>query len=449
MKKFLGIDFGTSNSTCAVFDNGKTYALDIDNGSSTLQSLIYINPKHETVVGSQAVSRYLEDVENLPSKPPQIVPTGKYIQILKSAPSGGFGGYERVAEMVEMDISGRGRLFQSLKSVLPNREYKGTRVFEKFYNLEDLLSILLKELKLRAEEKSGFKFDQAVIGRPVKYLGGSHGQSMAISRMKKIAKRAGFKEVSFEYEPVGAALNFGLDIKTKSNILTFDFGGGTLDICIMSFPDKKILATVGIPIGGDIMNTEIFREKLLSYFGKGVTVHDGKFEIPKHLMLDLENWYSISRLKTKANIDSIDHLISIADEKEPLEALKELILSDGGFKIYQKVNEAKINLSDQESSMINFSGKSFDIEEAISRSEFDDLIKKYLDQIEKLLGESLKQAGIKKEDLNMIITTGGSSNIPVVKNLLVNYFGKDKVTFGESFNSVALGLAMRAESLFG
>lgn len=449
MKKFLGIDFGTSNSTCAVVDNGRAYALDIDGGSNTLQSLIYINPKHETVVGSQAVSRYLEDVENIASKPPQIVPTGKYIQILKSAASGGFGGYERVAEMVEMDISGRGRLFQSLKSVLPNREYKGTRVFEKFYNLEDLLTILLKELKIRAEEKSGCNFDKAVIGRPVKYLKGPLGQATAIGRMEKIAKNAGFKDVFFEYEPVGAALNFGVDIKTKSNILTFDFGGGTLDICIMSFPEKKVLATVGIPIGGDLMNTEIFKSKLLSYFGEGVTVNDGKFEIPKHLMLDLENWYSISRLKTKANIDSIDYLISIADEKEQLIALKELILSDSGFKIYQEVNKAKIELSSQDLSMINFSGKSFDIKEAISKVEFEDLIKIYLDRIVKLLNQSLDQAGIKKEELDMVITTGGSSNIPAVKNLLVNYFGKEKITFGESFTSVALGLALKAESLFG
>ena len=53
--------------------------------------------------------------------------------------------------------------------------------------------------------------------------------------MEEISKRVGFKEMKLEYEPVGAALNFGLDIKQDSNVLIFDFGGGTLDVCIMKF----------------------------------------------------------------------------------------------------------------------------------------------------------------------------------------------------------------------
>ena len=76
--------------------------------------------------------------------------------------------------------------------------------------------------------------------------------------MEEISKRVGFKEMKLEYEPVGAALNFGLDIKQDSNVLIFDFGGGTLDVCIMKFPEKKIIAVSGRPIGGDLLNIIIF-----------------------------------------------------------------------------------------------------------------------------------------------------------------------------------------------
>lgn len=266
--------------------------------------------------------------------------------------------------------------------------------------------------------------------------------------MKTIAKRAGFSKVDLEYEPVGAALNFGMDIKKTATALIFDFGGGTLDVCIIKFPEQKVLAVSGRAIGGDLLNTEIFKNKILHYFGANTTFNQGQTEIPRHLMISLENWYSIAQLKKKKILDSIENLISKADDPEPIKNLQKLILSDSSFKIYQKIDQAKIKLSTKNKAKISFQNKDFKINETITKAEFEQLIQPYLKETEKLLDEVIKTAGITKENINIVITTGGSSNIPIFKKLLTTYFNPNIVQFGESFTSVASGLALRSEQTF-
>jgi hypothetical chaperone protein len=451
MAKYLGIDFGTTNSVCAVSENGRSTVLKIeDNGlAETLRSVLYMNPKHETVIGKQAIDRYLWDVENLPATPPIRVYTGRQVKVIADSTAGGFGGTKIVPEIVEVDTSGRGRLLQSLKSVLGNSIYKGTEIFNKEFTLEDLLTILLKELKIRSELATGEKLDRVIIGRPVRYVGDHPDEQLAIKRMETIAKNAGFDEVQLEYEPVGAALSFGIDIKQDAKVLIFDFGGGTLDVCVMKFPEKKILAVAGRAIGGDLLSTEIFKHKLLHYFGATTTFGGGKMEVPRHLMSALENWYSIAQLKKKDNIDSLDNLISKADGPKPIKNLRNLILSDSGFRIYQEIDQAKIRLSDAEDVNIHFDGKSFVIDENLTRGEFEQMIQPHLNQTQELLNEVLIQARLTKESIDKVITTGGSSNIPVFKRLLTSYFTPEKVQFGESFTSVASGLAIRSNQVFG
>jgi hypothetical chaperone protein len=450
MGKFLGIDFGTTNSVAAVCENGKAVALKIDDNNSReiLRSVLYFDQKHHGFVGKQSVDKYLWDVENLPALPPVRKHTGRMLKVVGDSTASGFGGMKLVPEIVEIDESGRGRLLQSLKSVLANGFYKGTDVFSKIYMLEELLAILMRELKERAESLSGVKYSNAVIGRPVKYVGENANEQLALERMRKIAELAGFEKVVFEYEPVGAALNFGVDISEPSNILVFDFGGGTLDVCVMKLPDREILAVAGRPIGGDLLSTQIFNDKLLPYFGSQVTLNNGNLDMPRHLMMALSNWYSIVQLKTKDNIDSLDELIIKADQKQPVQNLRNLILSDSGFKIYQEIDKAKIGLSDNNEARIRFSSKELEIDEPVDRSEFERMIRPQLEQSADLLDEVLELAKLDKTQIDVVITTGGSSNIPIFKKLLTDYFGENKVRFGESFVSVAKGLAIRAEQEF-
>ena len=169
-----GIDFGTTNSTIAIVRNSRPQALAIDSDSSSphiLKSLIYASPKGKIEVGQRAVDSYLWDLEHIAALPPKIIFTGRYIKTFGPSSGGGAGPPILVPEIIEVDESGRGRLLQSLKSVLTSPNYLGTNLFGQHYTLEDLLSLLLGQLKTQAESLCQTSFDNVVLGRPVRLRG--------------------------------------------------------------------------------------------------------------------------------------------------------------------------------------------------------------------------------------------------------------------------------------
>ena len=140
-KNYCGLDFGTTNSSLAVITNNQPSVVPLDPFSSTptiLKSLLYINPSHREVVGSEAVSKYIHDLNTLPSAPLRQIVTGRMLKIMVPTSSGTMKA-DWVPEIIEVDDSGRGRLLQSLKSVLTNQSFFGTDIFGKFYSLEDLI----------------------------------------------------------------------------------------------------------------------------------------------------------------------------------------------------------------------------------------------------------------------------------------------------------------------
>ena len=163
-----GIDFGTTNSTVALVKDNQPFALAIDpenTNSQILKSIIYANPKGIIKVGQSALDHYLSDLINLPSLPPKIIKTGRFVKTFDGA-----GKAVTVPEIIEVDDSGRGRLLQSLKSVLTSTSFYGTNLFGKTYTLTNLLSLLLGQIKDRAESACQHSLINVVLGRPVRYL---------------------------------------------------------------------------------------------------------------------------------------------------------------------------------------------------------------------------------------------------------------------------------------
>lgn len=446
---FCGIDFGTTNSTVAISVNGRPLALDIDpvnKNPKILKSLIYINPNGEKQIGRTAIDRYLWDVKNIPAKAPMLIETGNMIKTFGPSSVSGAGKVIYVPEIIEVDVSGRGRLLQSLKSVLTNESFKGSTLFGQFIPLEDLLSTLLTQIRERAQRLIGSPLDSVILGRPVRYVG-SGKEKLAIQRMSKVARQSGFKNVEFEYEPVGAALNYGIDINAQSNVLVFDFGGGTLDVCIMNFPSKEVVSVSGRPIGGDLLDSIIVENKLLKYFGKG-TIISGKMPMPRYYLSALTSWYQITLLKNVKDLETLDYYITNADKQKPLQNLKKLIINDYGYNFFRRVDQAKINLSSGEECQFKFKCSDFSIIESLLRKDFENMITEQLTETDKCLNEALKEACLGSKQIDKVLVTGGSSKIPIFKNLLTKKFGIDKIIDSDRFTSVALGLGIKSEQVF-
>jgi len=446
---YCGVDFGTTNSSLAISQDKKASVLPIDPNNSNpfiLKSLVYINPKQQSAVSTQAISRYLHDLDTLPSVPLRIEETGRLIKTFGPSTGSGAGPVIWIPETVEVDNSGRGRLLQSLKSVLTNSAFTGTNIFGKFYTLEDLLGLLLNEIKIQAEKNIGHTLDSIVLGRPVRYVGTGQND-IAISRMTSIAHNVGFKNVEFEYEPIGAAINYGINISQPQNILVFDFGGGTLDICIMKLPEQEILAISGRGIGGDLLDSRLVESKIGDHFGINSEIY-GKVPFPSNYRLALTSWYRTTLLKTVKDLENIKHLALNSNQKEEIMNFYNLLEHDYAFDFFTAIDKTKIELSSQDFTNFIFNRNYLNIFEPITRTEFESSVRQEIDESKACIYESLNLAKLKPENIDHIILTGGSSQTPIFQKLIYSIFPQEKVIAQDYFTAVALGLGLRSEQIF-
>jgi len=447
---YCGLDFGTTNSSLAIFSGDLPQIIPIDkqnSNPSVLKSLLYLNPSQQSAIGAAAIKNYLHDLDTLPSVPLRLEETGHMIKTFGPSTGGGVGPVIFVPEVIEVDDSGRGRLLQSLKSVLTNPSFTGTNIFGKFYSLEELLGILMKEIKSNAENHLGYELDSVVLGRPVKYVGTGQNQT-AIDRMGRIATSAGFKNIEFELEPIGAALNYGINIKKDQTILVFDFGGGTLDICIMKLPEKKILSVSGRGIGGDLLNSRIVESKIAKYFGVYSLINH-KVPFPSDYRLALTSWYRTSLLKNVKDLGMLKDLRIRSSDPEYVHNFCNLVEHDYAFDFFSTVDRLKVSLTTTDSVDFNFHRSHLNLEETISRKDFENSIIDELDESKQCIQEALISAGLKPTDIDKIILTGGSSQTPVFRQLITTIFDEEKIIASDYFTAVAAGLSVRAHQIFG
>ena len=442
-----GIDFGTSNSTISVEREGRIQTIKLERDALTptiLRSLIYFPPNPgKQLFGDDAIKAYLNDIATGRSSKKELKATGKYIKVVKPATFGGWAGMEWVPEIIEVEVGDAGRLVQSLKSGLAASYLKNLLIFDKSYPIEEVVGMLMRELKKRADAEVGADVTSAVIGKPVHFVGGNN--ELAETRLREAAKLAGFTNVRFEFEPVGAAWKYASAYKGADNTtLVFDFGGGTLDFTIIKLPDKKILINDGLPLGGDLLNSRIFSRLLLKYFGGSATFGENNLPLPSFIEDSLSQWYKISLLKTSDFLASIDRLRQTCSEPQTMDALYYLVEHNLGFALYEAIDKAKINLSTFTHNRIQFDKGDIHIDERFSREDFEEIIKDDLTEISKKIDSILAKVSLESKDINTVVTTGGSSLIPKVQELLKNKFPGSKIENQDPFSSVSEGLAMRA-----
>ena len=232
------------------------------------------------------------------------------------------------AEIVQFDadVDVPGRFFQAIKSFLADESFEGTNVFGKFYTIEELAAELIRALKKRADALNGHNVDAVVMGRPVFFSTEPYKDRLAQKRLEDAARLAGFKEIDFLFEPIGAALAYEAEIQHPELAFVFDFGGGTLDFTIIHLdpvrthqPDraKDILAVGGVVVGGNTFDEDLMEKNLMKYFGKnyvGRTITGGELRLPRWILMQLRLWYTIPFLNERKTIDIIRDLIVTADK---------------------------------------------------------------------------------------------------------------------------------------
>ncbi|HVU12939.1 MAG TPA: Hsp70 family protein [Phototrophicaceae bacterium] len=440
----IGMDFGTTNSGIATYDGQRLQIIPID-GNTIARTALYITNDRQFYIGREAIDTYFAQNLNRPVNISR-VHVGEIAVTAAELPT----FYRDV--YIDKDLLSPGRLFVSFKTALSSLDYLGTMVESHFYFLEDIVALYLYMAKQRAEAQLQQEVKQIALGRPVRFAFDPSADALARERLLKAAFRAGYEEVYLQYEPIAAAYHYESTIDRAQIVLVFDFGGGTLDISVLRVGDPKtraVIATGGVPIAGDVFDSKLARARLPKHFGEGTFYRTGgqKLPVPSSFYEAFANWQEMLQLQRPDLFTQIERIEQTAQRPQMIRALRNLVSSSYGLKMFDIVEGAKRQLSASERASIRLEGQGFDVAEPVTRFEFEGIIGPETRLIEDYLDNLLREAEIKPDDIDVVIRTGGSSQIPAFVNMLETRFGREKVRAVDTFSSVTSGLGIIAHRI--
>ena len=455
----IGVDFGTTNSSVALFDGKNTVPVEFPlEDSDIVPSAIYFQRGKlaRPILGSDAVDTYIRENEN------RVVQLSQQdlgeLQMFVADQTFTF----QIHALTDKELPGR--LFRSLKRWLGDKTIESIPIFERRCPTIGLISPILSHMALAFGLTDD---DRVYMGRPVRFGG---DDEIAQERLEKAANEADYHNVVFYPEPVAAAVSYlwkaplpwrrggkGLPPSSQDSpekphgtYLCFDFGGGTLDLCVLDAAggDFNVRSTHGIPLGGDLIDQLIYKKKLFPELGDGCPLTmdcmDGNKKTYKFHLYQYEegllNWQLAYRLQQPELMAPVAKNIKLEGETGlKFWRLHTIIQRNYSYRVLRAIEEAKIRLSDSAQTTIDVPELKLSV--PITRAEFERYLKDYLEEIEQCVEVSLDRAEVSPSDASGVVCTGGSSKIPAVQARLANIFSRP-VEEHDAFSGVAAGLAI-------
>ncbi len=383
-------------------------------------------------------------------------------QVLRSLlytpePNVWFFGQEAIKEYVNND--GEGRFFRSIKKFLPEINYAGTIVFNKTINISELIAIFIGEMRKRANIIVGENVEKVVMGRPALYSMNKAEDQIALERMQKACEIAGFKEVVFCPEPIAA----GLDYNSKSNeqkiVLIADFGGGTSDFTLMkvhseAYSEQDILGLSGIFRAGDALDGVMMKDFIAPHFGSKFeyTIPGGNniLTFPRQLLTKICSPAHITHLRERDTWEFLQHIKKFAlsqDGERHMNQLFTLVECQLGFPLFDEIEKTKIRLGKDTQASFHYSYPGILIDEMISKVNYENGLDSTINEIVSTMMEVFLQSGLKVTDVDQVCLTGGTSQLPLIRQRLAEIFGRQKLIEYNIYQSVVNGLAHYAKRM--
>ena len=405
----LGIDFGTSNSAAAYRLPGKTAALlPLEGAATGMPTALFFNTEeHSTHFGRDAMQQYLAGEE--------------------------------------------GRLMRSLKSLLGSSLLlEKTAVHEQLVSYQDIIAIFLKRVADQARQSlDGRLPERVVLGRPVHFVGEHPARDrQAQDALAAAARAAGLGEVSFQLEPIAAALDYEQRLDEEQLVLVVDIGGGTSDFTVVRLGPQQaghadrtqdILATTGVHIGGTDFDHRLNVAQVMPLLGYKHIGPSGR-EVPSSVFFDLSTWHLIQWLYTAKALAAARGLKSDYSDQQLHQRLMKVLDWREGHRLADAVEQAKIAASQSHAaSAIALDWLEQDLPAAISPEVLQEQLQALLLQVVECAQDCVRQAGVAAPDA--IYLTGGSSALRTLRDALRVAFPDVPQVEGDLFGGVATGLA--------
>lgn len=451
----VGVDFGTSNSTIAWFDGVRLHFVQVEDNGPILPTAVHLSRDYAGTTGTEAIDRYVaENSARLVHMVPEILgqAAGEIADRTTESDMGELETSRNIVFGPLIDHGLPGRLFLGLKRLLGNPTLQRLSVFSRPYRLVALLTPVLLRMRQSLERDLQAPVGAVHVGRPVDFEGSDDARNtVALTRLAEACRHAGFRAVEFYPEPVAATLSFLWQQKLRpaGTVLTVDFGGGTLDLSVVRYVGTEfaVLATAGEDLGGDRIDQLIFRRLLFPLLGEGAMwsrMIDGRLVETRFPFDDyaegLLNWAITHTLNQNRYKTKLTELIACGGPAAAqFERLKDLINYNYSYNIFRAIKRAKAALSLVEETSIDIPELNLTI--PFTRAMFDQLLSGAMARLADLISQVVDRAGLTRSAVDLVVRTGGSSQIVAVRHLLEEFF-PGRVTEHDPFTSVAGGLAI-------
>jgi molecular chaperone DnaK len=349
----LGIDLGTTNSACAVVQDGRASV--VRRGEDRIvPSVIAALPNGDILVGREAKAQRIVE-------PSQVVYSAKRL----------IGRRFSSPEVQRMMRSMPYRIVEG------NNESVMIEVGGRRLSIVEISSLILKYLRQMAEEALGQRVRKTVIAVPANFTDSQRSATRIAARL------AGLDVIRVINEPTAAALAYGYIEDMDRRIAVYDFGGGTFDVTILQITRNvfEVLSTSGeMFLGGDDLDSVIVERMATAYM--------------RHYGVDLRN-----------DPRAMEQLRIVAEQ-------------------------VKIQLSETSVSSIRIAGP---------------IVRRTIP----VCADARRVAGIGAESIDEIVLVGGTTRLPLVREVVQEIFGKAPQTSINPMSVVAVGAAIQGAALLG
>ncbi|MEM8973774.1 MAG: Hsp70 family protein [Pseudomonadota bacterium] len=417
MTSAYGIDFGTSNSSIGVCDRDGPRLIEIQKDATSVPTALFFNFDDDmTVFGQEALDQYF-------AREP-------------------------------------GRYLRAIKSMLGTSLFEEkTQVKTKRYDFGEIIASFLRFLRTAAAEGREALPCSVVLGRPAFFVDDdSEADAMAEAQLETAAKAAGFETVSFQFEPIAAALDYEQSVNAEEIAFVADIGGGTSDFSVVRVSPERaqsndrrrdILGYGGVHIGGTDFDRQLALTSVMPELGLNSRLRQKGMDAPSWYFYDLATWQRIGFLYEPKVLSEVRSVLRDSAEPDKIKLLLRILEQRQGHDLLASIENAKIGLSHADTAVLALSDILSDLELEVTRKDLFSAIAENLQRIQTRISDVLAEAGLQPAQVSAVFLTGGTTRMPSVRDAITTALPGARVIEGNAFGSVATGLALDAARQFG